>query len=731
MGGLAYVLALLIAVGAFAGLFAASRRLHVEAANRRVEIALDWQEVWSLAQTDPQHRSFRQILGQFHAQGVTTIVIPEDTVSSLELTGAIGTQREMRSGSHVYTVVEVDDPINLTRIRHAAAAHGWTTPGHDALVDPAAPAGTLFTLLKEGSATPPEAAGQPTGPAAEGAPAAEHATAPAASDDNSPTLFIPIEYATLRNMGIGLPRSAVMAARSQGLRIAGRISNFPGVTPAGAEGVLRRLQSMGATTVIYAGDEVLGYRGLEKSTVPFLTAKSPSGAQSAELHYGAVEFGKQKGDEKLQTALQGEFVRVHAIQAAEMGQIDENEAIDRFVRAARERNIRFCFVRLLTLAGADPVEDNVKFVRKIVQGIDRGSAVCGGRIAFGPARPFRETGVTTPVFALLALGVAAGTVWMLRLFLPFSRPQGIAALLALSIACVGLAVWPGDVGRKLVALLAGISFPTAACLVTFPRPSLDRDEQPPRRCVAGALRALALASCVTAIGIVHVVGLLATRSFIAKSDQFMGIKAQHAVPILLIALCAVLGGAAYPGESWRLYRRRAIVRLQLFWQEPIRVGLLLLTLIALAALAIVVIRTGNDPGVGVSGFELKARSVLDRILPVRPRTKEFLVGHPLFVLGIAWWLRGRRRLAVPAFVAGSVGQVSLLNTFCHIHTPLIVSIWRDGIGLVIGAAIGIALFLIVERLMQPAGAGEAQDEPEAPEAPDSPDPASDPVPMPT
>jgi hypothetical protein len=720
MGGLAYILAALIAVGTIAGLIAASRRFHTESANRRVEIALDWQEVWDLAQTDTQHRSVQQILGLFRLQDVTTLVINEDTLSSLEISGALSPQREQSNRGHVVTVVDVDDSATLARIRHAAAAHGWAVPGHDATVEPNAPAGTLFVVQTDRGTALAEASGG-AGNATHGARHVPHETAhapegtdsgsQAAADDNGepqpptgedPTrLFIAIDYATLRTMGVGLPADAAAAARQAGLRIAGRISNFQGVTPETAERVLKRLTAAGATTVIYAGEEVLGYRGMEKETVPFLSTPTADlrSSRPAGLHYGAVEFGKQKGDEKLQAALKGDFVRVHSIQTGEMGQIDEIEAIDRFVHAARERNIRLCFVRLLTFAGADPIAENLQFVRSIARGIQKGGPLTGGKMAFGTARPFRETGVSKPLFLLLALGAAAGTVWMLRLFLPFPRAVGVVALLLLSAVCVALALLPGDAGRKLVALLAGIVFPTAACLITFPRFPPEADVRSRLQCAAGALRTLAGASLITAIGIVHVVGLLATKPFIAKADQFLGIKAQHAVPILLIGTCAIVGGAAYPGERWRTYRRRAAARLYSFWDEPVRVGILLLALIGLAGLTIVVIRTGNDPGVGVSGFELKARAVLDRILPVRPRTKEFLVGHPAFVLAIAWWLRGRRRLAVPAFVVGSIGQVSLLNTFCHIHTPLIISVWRDGIGLVLGALLGLTLFLIVERLL--------------------------------
>jgi hypothetical protein len=135
-----------------------------------------------------------------------------------------------------------------------------------------------------------------------------------------------------------------------------------------------------------------------------------------------------------------------------------------------------------------------------------------------------------------------------------------------------------------------------------------------------------------------------------------------------------------------------------FLQEPTRVGMLLLTLMALAIFALIVARTGNEPGVGVSGMEMKIRSLLDRTLPVRPRTKEFLIGHPAFVLALALWFRGRRRWAAPLLVVGVVGQVSMLNTFCHVHTPLYLSLVRVVTGLALGAALGWAAFRVIEMV---------------------------------
>src|SRR5258708_6769253 len=52
--------------------------------------------------------------------------------------------------------------------------------------------------------------------------------------------------------------------------------------------------------------------------------------------------------------------------------------------------------------------------------------------------------------------------------------------------------------------------------------------------MAGPLKGMGVASAITTAGITQVVGLLATRPFMLKANQFMGIKAAHAIPILII-----------------------------------------------------------------------------------------------------------------------------------------------------------------------------------------------------
>ena len=734
------ILFALIALGTIAGVVGAYRRLTIEARNKNVEIGLEYDEAARLAQVSQQPLGV--VLAQFKNQGVTSLILNEDLLASLEQSGqAQATRASQADGSYI-TYVRLDSSATLRRVRDALDARGIAAA--EFAVGSRTDSGSTVFVAPDVLALPPAG----STPGARPAPAADANNNPTNNTNikdillGSQAFAVKYEYVNLRSLGLGLPPDNVKRIRAAHFGLVGRIGNFAGVTPTSARAVLERLRATGAKMVIFNGDEVLGYRGQEKAVAAMLRdtsevvesknngsapdpkTASANGSENAEtgaepdilptgLVLGEVELSKQKGDEKLGATLNGDYIRVHAIQSAEIGQLEPEEVIDRFVRAARERNIRFCYVRLLTTAGGGapddtPLSKNVEYIGKIAHGIAHGGVLSGGGYHLALAARFGEAGGHRSLqilCLLLGLGAAAGSVWALRELCPLPLSWQRLALIVLSVVCIGLAVFGHETGRRLVALLAGIAFPTVACLRAYPRRETAEEGYAavpsPRACLLNAVRAILIASGITFIGIAHVVGLLSTRPFMLRANQFLGIKAQHAVPILVVAFVALIGGVSVGGESWTRFKQRVHTHLAALYAEPARFGILLIGLVALAAFMLIVARTGNDSGVGASGTEMKMRAVLDRLFPVRPRTKEFLVGHPAFILALAWAGRGRWRLAIPAFVAGSIGQVSLLNTFCHIHTPLIVSLWHGGLGLLLGVPLGAALFLIGEKVLPP------------------------------
>lgn len=655
---LSTLIALLIAAGTLAGLYGMALRFRVERENRRVELGLEFQEISSLAQFSGE--STLATLQQFHQRDIDAVIITEDTISSLETTGAVR-MNTVATADGSCTVVKVVDPIVEVRILKALQLRGIPLKTGDTPSDLRKAGHTYFI-----------------------------------STPQVPAFHTPVSYANMRTLGIGLSPRAVELAHAAHMDVVARVGNYPGVDVASAQRVLDQLHREGVSLVIFSGQDVLGYRGVEKQVAALMLPNS-QGVSPTGVMYGEVEFGKQHGNSTLAAALKGAYIRVHSIQAAEMGDMTEPAMVERFGLAARERNIRFCYVRLLTQAGDNTLQENLQYVSRVAARIAHGNTWDGGAMAFGTARPFHRVGEPAIVRALIGLSIAAGVVWLITIIFPISTGVGFGILAVLVLFCAGLSI-AGDEGRKLAALLAGITFPCIACLRALPKKG---DTSPSKSTVSSLLfayKTLATACATTVLGIIAVDGLLASRIFVVRAEQFMGIKAQHAVPILILIVFILAGGPAVVGENLKLFCIRAYHRLRTVIMEPALYWQLLLMMLGLAAIAIVLARSGNDSSVAVSPLEMKARALLDHVLPVRPRTKEFLVGHPAWVLALALHKKGRTKLAVPVFIVAALGQVSLLNTFCHIHTPLIIAAWRGGLGILIGAVLGTCCFMIVELI---------------------------------
>jgi hypothetical protein len=125
-------------------------------------------------------------------------------------------------------------------------------------------------------------------------------------------------------------------------------------------------------------------------------------------------------------------------------------------------------------------------------------------------------------------------------------------------------------------------------------------------------------------------------------------------------------------------------------------------LIAAAAVGLVIyamIRSGNATAAWKSPWEQTLRDHLERWLWVRPRFKEFAFGNPLLFLGLSLGIpAGGKRgfFDGRAWIAlGMVGQASIINTFCHLHSPIVLAYLRSIIGIVIGAILGGILIRVV------------------------------------
>ncbi len=488
------------------------------------------------------------------------------------------------------------------------------------------------------------------------------------------TLELPpmITRSSFAGLSLGLNPNETTAATAADLSILARHGNVQGASPAYIDAMLGRSRELGADFYLPEGEQALGQRAL----IPY-TAEA---LRRLKLVYVAPEFAKIGGDALLTQKSVDNVVRLHSIQAADVDKMVPAEVADRFQRAYRERDIRWLLVRPITLAAENPMMATMEMLDSVRKAVLHE----GGTIRV--PKPFEDPAVPRIVFVLIGLSAALLASWVWLELLSWGdrfswNPVGITGVLL--IFALGAACWIVQ-GRLLMSLVAAMAFPIAAYQIV--QAMLDRSKIHP-------FALFGLMTIVSLVGGFCVAGLLNELPFYVRAEQFFAVKLAHFGPILVV--------------GWILLKGRFSLRQIL--GNPVYWGSLVVSLIILGGLGFMLARTGNDNPAAVSGLELRFRGLLDAILYTRPRTKEFLIGHPALILGLCMLIREREKVPSTQVMAagvllmtlGAIGQTSIVNTLCHIHTPLDISLARIAIGLILGSMLGLILWGYLQKAWKP------------------------------
>lgn len=445
-------------------------------------------------------------------------------------------------------------------------------------------------------------------------------------------------------------------------------------------------KEIGVTRVIFDGDAVTGYADQAAQGSLNLFANR---LKQAGIGIGTIENLKvpQKGLGTLAKLLDYDVVRVHSVSEAEMSGAKPGKLVDRFVLAVKDRNLRIIYLNAMAVkdAAKGQVTVPVDTIAKSLAG-DPATGLKGtiqqmSKFGFvpGEAHAFDVHHASAAKLwkGLAILGSVALIAIMIGLFIPaILAPVTILGL----IGGAGVFVLSSSLFDQALALATAISAPTAsmALLIRWLRTKHDRKDSLPRSAWArlgGAILLYVRTSVISVFAVPFVIALLNDITYELVLQQFRGVSLLHLAPIALVALYAVLYGY---GTS---VRKNVVTLLK----QPITV----LWVVVLGVVGVMGLyylsRTGNSGE--ASGLELSFRSFLENTFGVRPRTKEFLLGHPVFLLGLFLALRYRWGLVL--IVIATIGQLSMVDTFAHIHTPVYLSATRDLLGLALGGAIGL------------------------------------------
>ncbi|MDI4650282.1 DUF5693 family protein [Cohnella hashimotonis] len=489
---------------------------------------------------------------------------------------------------------------------------------------------------------------------------------------------------------------AMQAIHDAGLMVVPRISDR--TQPYDAARVsdwLAKFKAVGATRIIFDGEAVTGYNNQaeDKSLDDFAKQLKDGGFGIAVIENLRAP---QLGMGALAQKLDYNAIRLHSVSESEMMVISPETLKDRLVLAVKDRNIRMIYLN------AAPARDDKR--ARVTHPIDKTiiTALAGDDGAIERMRDFGfETGEAHAfkihkapaemVWRGLAIAGAVSLVaLMIGLFLP---PLLLPVTILGFIGGAGVLATNSSLLTQALALFAAIAAPTVS-VVTLVRLLRARRNRPENfrmsagRRLGSAIMLYVRTAILSVIAIPFVIALLNDITYELVLQQFRGVSLLHLAPIALVALYVFFYGSA--NGFWGNIRQLLVMPIKVFW---VIIGVFLL-----AAGYYYLTRTGN--GGSASGLEMKLRTFLETTFHVRPRFKEFAMGHPLMLLGLFLSLRYPKWPLV-IIVAATIGQLSMVDTFAHIHTPAVLSATRDLLGLGIGFLIGLVLIVVwqvLERL---------------------------------
>lgn len=182
-----------------------------------------------------------------------------------------------------------------------------------------------------------------------------------------------------------------------------------------------------------------------------------------------------------------------------------------------------------------------------------------------------------------------------------------------------------------------------------------------------------------------VVSCLSSLRYTMTLDLFRGVKIAFVVPLIMYIVSYVIINKVRPKDVIEYIKSKS------------KIGIGLAVLGVGFILAVYILRSGNFKILRASELELRLREILEYTWKVRPRTKEILIGYPMLMLLVNF---RKSKNNILKFILGfgmTIGSISVINSFCHVFTPIEISMRRGVNGMVTGVFIGGGILLLLKN----------------------------------
>lgn len=658
-------LILLIVIGLLASLVIDVERHQVEQQNKSIELVMDYEDLVELAEKEGVQPE--AVLAKAKEAGVTSLAVYETTFKKLNVNGK---------------AVAVNGSTILANYQNG----GISDAGWRSLVESGQIKGTNVYVTGHHQQTFQEVHEDLVRRL--GADRVKELTV-----SGQRVLEVKANYEELEKMDLGMPTDEMQAVNDAGFYVLARPTNYRQCTRDDIDAFYDRLDGFQVSGIVFSGSQTLG--------APDESEYMAEQMLKRDLTLGMIEgvtqlqFFHQDGMLEIAKAMDYKSARLYSIPKDEQKKMKIAEAIDRWGTTDDERNIRFNLVKTFEKPspGMTLLETNMTYVSGVRDKLEAQG------FTMGRAGVFEHFYPSSMVRALVILGVVAAGVLYLTLVIPGMKPRYAYGLLLIigAVALLPVLMGHGNKIRLVAALVAANVFPAISVLWM-----LDRIRGRMAAGNAGLVRmigtgvvALAVCGIMSYVGAAYLSGSLADTEYLLEVNIFRGIKLTFLMPIVLVAIGFLQRFDVFDGKMDDT--EGFLEQFKKMLDTPVKVKTLLGLFLVLVAGVVFVARSGHTMGMPVSATELKFRAFLEQAMYARPRTKEFMIGHPAFLLAVMAWFRKWPTMVLFVLVlVATIGQGSVVETFAHMRSPVFMSFARGIGGLVLGAGVGAVCMIFVD-----------------------------------
>lgn len=665
----------LIIIGLLASIPLIFERINWEQSSKQVELVMDYDDLYLLTNSteDPElaeERFFSEVKDY-----VNSIAIYEATLERLRIRG------EATGDIRVYSGKDLLDPTrNVPQDKMIDPNHTYVLFNTQELKDRWEPQFRTF-LSQEGEITDFEMYGM-TG------------------------FEISAPYRFIKRLPLGLDPVLAEKINNNGFEIVPRLSNAY-TDKERSLALIEQAAQYEISYIIFQGSEVTGYPNHLKDVASLLNkyeigigpiemTKEQAGLKSLSYYLVSYNEVDERNDNwyiarvhSLTEYTMNKMVNPTSQQLQGVEPVKFTDLQEQVELAITERNIRIVYIHApmsfdkhASIVEYDTINfkyDPEDIIDKTILAInDIGNRIEQEGYTLGKAEPFKyheKSWMEIARWLTLIGGIAVISLLVAR-FIP--SLQGITLLLGFVGILIAKLLNLESLYFKFIGLGTAVAIPVVAIDYSLRelKGSLNKKVS-----IIHLLKVYFVTALISFTLSALVVGMFNHVKYSLYIDQFRGVSVLYLAPLFL-TLFLIMWSFKEPFTKW----------LKANFKNYYVIILGILGIIVLYYLS----RSGNEAT--ISQLEVKFRKLLQTNLDIRPRTKEFLFAYPLFVLAI--YLSYYYKRAVYLLVAASMGQLSIVSTFTHLHTPYTVSVIRTGIGLVLGLIIGLIL-IVVWRILEP------------------------------